>query len=113
MVEKPNPLQTDAVLLCGYDLKPGFNGKNKFSLEVGGTTDILENTDNPNLIKSRSDDMIFTAYESSPAKTVLVTFANGEIGIARWRFIDHLYFLFVWDDSSGHHNQWIYSPSLE
>jgi len=44
MVEKPNPLQTDAVLLCGYDLKPGFNGKNKFSLEVGGTTDILENT---------------------------------------------------------------------
>ena len=44
MVEKPNPQQTDAVLLCGYDSKPGFNGRNKFSLEVGGGNDILENT---------------------------------------------------------------------
>lgn len=44
MIERINPSQADAVLLCGNDAKPGFNGRNKFLLEVGGGRDILTST---------------------------------------------------------------------
>lgn len=44
MIESIRPTQTDAVLLCGNDAKPGFSGRNKFLLEVGGGKDILRCT---------------------------------------------------------------------
>jgi GTP:adenosylcobinamide-phosphate guanylyltransferase len=44
MIEKISSTQTDAVLLCGNDAKPGFYCRNKFLLEVGGNKDILGST---------------------------------------------------------------------